>query len=66
MGGQGGASAHGSRHHSNPIAGMRKIPGLEKRLEQAFCRHGIPCELLLTEKAGDATDFARQAARARR
>ena len=45
----------------NPIAGMRKIPGLEKRLEQAFRRHGIPCELLLTKNAGDATAFARQA-----
>lgn len=46
----------------NPIAGMRKIPGLEKRLEKAFCRHGMPCELLLTRKAGDATAFARKAA----
>ena len=46
----------------NPVAGRRKIPGLEKRLDKAFCRHGIPCEILLTRKAGDATEFARKAA----
>ena len=45
----------------NPIAGRKRIPGLEKRLERAFCRHGIPCEILLTRKAGDATALAREA-----
>jgi len=46
----------------NPVAGRRKIPGLEKRLDKAFCRHGIPCDILLTRRAGDATELARKAA----
>ena len=38
-----------------------RAPGLEKRLERSFWRHGIPCEILLTRKAGDGTTIAREA-----
>ena len=47
----------------NPIAGRMKMPGLEKRLHSTFCRHGIPCDILPTQKAGDAVEFTRQAVR---
>lgn len=47
----------------NPNAGRKRAPGLEKRLYNALSRHGIPCEILLTRKPGDATIMARKAAR---
>lgn len=46
----------------NPAAGWRRSLELRKRLERAFPRHGISCEIVLTEKPGDAFDLAKQAA----
>ena len=46
----------------NPAAGWRRSLELRKQLERAFPRHGISCEIVLTEKPGDAFDLAKQAA----
>ncbi len=46
----------------NPTAGRSRADGWDHRLQRAFHKSGIPCELRLTEKAGDGTTLARQAA----
>ena len=46
----------------NPAAGRWKPPDMQKRIGRAFHRHGIACEIVVTEKAGDGFALARQAA----
>lgn len=47
----------------NPHAGRPKLPGVEDRVHRAFRRHGLSCEIVLAERAGDATVLARKAAK---
>ena len=46
----------------NPVAGRWRPAGIEERIDRALRKHGISCEILRTEKAGDASSLARRAA----
>lgn len=46
----------------NPTAGRPRTDGAEERIERAFHKQGVPCDLVYTEKAGDARILARRAA----
>lgn len=46
----------------NPVAGRWRPAGIEERIDRALRKHGISCEILRTEKAGDASALARRVA----
>jgi diacylglycerol kinase (ATP) len=46
----------------NPVAGRPKTDGWEERIQRGFHKNGIPCDMILTAKPGDALALARQAA----
>ncbi len=49
---------------ANPFSGTMIVPGMLEELQEAvqyLCDRGLPAELWLTERAGHATELARQA-----
>ena len=46
----------------NPAAGRPKADGWDERIQRGFHKNGIPCDMILTAKPGDAFALARQAA----
>ena len=46
----------------NPAAGRWRPAGVEERIDRTLQKHCIPCEILITEKSGDASSLARKAA----
>ena len=46
----------------NPTAGHVRRAGVEERLDKAFRKHGLACDIVLTQKAGDGCALAREAA----
>ena len=49
----------------NPTAGRPKPDDIVERIDRALHKHGLPCDIALTEKSGDGTALAQQAVRER-